>query len=65
MPSSPKRKRDEALSLLGQAIDRLSPRTVPKLDNDPELNSLHADPRFDTLVARATRRLVSEARCPL
>jgi eukaryotic-like serine/threonine-protein kinase len=60
-----KGKRDEALSLLGQAIDRLSPRTVPKLDNDPELNSLHADPRFDTLVARARRRVVSEARCPL
>jgi len=58
-------KSDEAFSLLGQAIDHLSPRTVPKVDNDPDLNSLHGDPRFAKLVAHAARRHVSEARCPL
>jgi len=58
-------KRDEAFSLLGQAIDHLSPRTVPKVDNDPDLNSLHGDPRFAKLVARAKPRVVSDARCPL
>jgi eukaryotic-like serine/threonine-protein kinase len=58
-------KRDEAFSLLGQAIDHLSPRTVPKVDNDPDLNSLHGDPRFAKLVARAKQRVVSDARCPL
>jgi serine/threonine protein kinase/Tfp pilus assembly protein PilF len=58
-------KRDEAFSLLGQAIDHLSPRTVPKVDNDPDLSSLHGDPRFTKLVARAKQRAVSDARCPL
>jgi len=58
-------KRDEAFSLLGQAIDHLSPRTVPKVDNDPDLNSLHGDPRFAKLVARARQRVASDARCPL
>jgi len=58
-------KRDEAFSLLGQAIDHLSPRSVPKVDNDPDLNSLHGDPRFAKLVARAKQRVVSDARCPL
>src|SRR5215469_14664084 len=58
-------KSDEAFSLLERAIDHLSPRTVPKVDNDPDLNSLHGDPRFAKLVAHATRRHVSDARCPL
>jgi len=58
-------KSDEAFSLLRQAIEHLSPRTVPKVDNDPDLNSLHGDPRFAKLVAHATRRHVSDARCPL
>ena len=58
-------KRDEAFSLLEQAIDHLSPRSVPKVDNDPDLNSLHGDPRFAKLVARAKQRGASEARCPL
>jgi tetratricopeptide (TPR) repeat protein len=58
-------KRDDAFSLLGQAIDHLSPRTVPQVDNDLDLNSLHGDPRFAKLVARAKQRVVSDARCPL
>jgi tetratricopeptide (TPR) repeat protein len=58
-------KRDEAFSFLLPAIDHLSLRFVPKVDNDPDLNSLHEDPRFAKLVARAKQRGVSDAKCPL
>ena len=58
-------KRDEAFSFLEQAIDHLSPRNVPKVDNDPDLNSLHGDSRFAKLVARAKLRGASDAKCPL
>jgi hypothetical protein len=58
-------KRDEAFSFFGQAIDHLSPRSVPKVDNDPDLSSLRGDSRFAKLVARAKLRGVSNAKCPL
>ena len=44
---------DEALSLLGQAID---PRIDLKIENDPDFASLHTDPRFATLVAHAKKQ---------
>jgi tetratricopeptide (TPR) repeat protein len=58
-------RRDEAFSFLSRAIDQLSPRTAPKVTNDPALNSLHSDRRFSALVAQAKRHKVSEATCPL
>jgi serine/threonine protein kinase/tetratricopeptide (TPR) repeat protein len=46
--------RDSAFSLLQQAIDHgLSSGGLAGLAKDPDLKSLHADPRFAALVARA------------
>ena len=39
-----------------QAIDHLSPRSVPEVDNDRDPNSLHGDSQFAKLVARYTAR---------
>jgi len=58
-------RRNEAFLFLGRGIDRLTPRSVPKVENDPDLNSLHGDPRFQLLVDRAKRRSTGDARCPL
>ncbi|HEX3471532.1 MAG TPA: serine/threonine-protein kinase [Silvibacterium sp.] len=44
-------RHDEALRYLDQAIDHgTPPDTIP---TDPDLKSLHGDPRFDALVAKA------------
>jgi tetratricopeptide (TPR) repeat protein len=49
--------RDEALSLLRQAVDHgLAPHTDLGLEKDPDLQSLHGDPRFAALVAHAKER---------
>jgi serine/threonine protein kinase/tetratricopeptide (TPR) repeat protein len=48
---------DEALSLIGQAVDHgLHPRIDLKIEKEPNFASLHRDPRFATLVARAKQR---------
>jgi tetratricopeptide (TPR) repeat protein len=57
--------RDEAFSYLNLAVDRLSTRGIPNLAEDPELNSLHGDSRFDALVARTNDRVNKGMRCPL
>lgn len=45
---------DEALSLLKQALAHgLAPRMALSIENDEDLGSLHGDPRFVALVARA------------
>ncbi len=50
-----KGKRDEALSLLREAVEHgLAPYI--DLENDPDLKSLHGDPRFAALVAHAKER---------
>jgi hypothetical protein len=50
-------KRDEALSLLRDAVDHgLSPEMDLYIEKDPDLKSLHGDPRFDALVAHAKER---------
>ena len=47
-------QREEALSFLRQAIEHgLHPRTLLKIGQDPDFNSLHRDPRFKALVAHA------------
>ena len=50
-------RRDEALSFLREAVDHGLPRDVDLgIDKDPDLKSLHGDPRFDALVAYAKLR---------
>jgi tetratricopeptide (TPR) repeat protein len=50
-------KRSEALKLLRDAIDHgLSPANCLGIERDPDLQSLHADPRFVTLAAYAKDR---------
>jgi serine/threonine protein kinase len=45
-------RRDEALEYLGQAVDH-GYRYAESMAADPALKSLHGDPRFDALVAKA------------
>jgi eukaryotic-like serine/threonine-protein kinase len=50
-------QRDEAFSLLRDSVDHgLHPRIDLKIGSDPDLQSLHNDPRFDALVAHAKQR---------
>jgi eukaryotic-like serine/threonine-protein kinase len=49
-------KRDEAISLLREAIDHVIPVVGLGIGDDPDLQSLHGDPRFDALVAHAKER---------
>jgi non-specific serine/threonine protein kinase/serine/threonine-protein kinase len=52
-----KGNRDEALSLLREAVDHgLSPVADLAIEKDPDLESLHGDPGFATLVADAKKR---------
>jgi eukaryotic-like serine/threonine-protein kinase len=54
-------KREEALSLLGEAIDHgLGSETLLGMEKDTDLDPLHADPRFVALVARARERAVAQ-----
>jgi len=48
---------DEALALLGEAIDHgLAPSEALGMEKDPDLKSLHGDPRLAALVAHAKER---------
>jgi eukaryotic-like serine/threonine-protein kinase len=50
-------RHDEALYLLREAVDHgLSPSTGLDMDKDPDLKSLHGDPRFAALIAHAKER---------
>ena len=52
---------DEAISLLRQAIDHgLLPRVALVMGDDPDLQPLHADPRFSALVAHAKERTAAQ-----
>jgi eukaryotic-like serine/threonine-protein kinase len=44
---------DEAFSFLEQAVDHLPAYALSGIEQDPDLNSLHADPRFAPFVAHA------------
>jgi tetratricopeptide (TPR) repeat protein len=49
--------RDEALSLLREAVDHGLPAGLDlAIEKDPDLKSLHGDPRFAGLVAHAKER---------
>ncbi len=58
-------KVDQSFSYLGEAVDRLAPRIVPQVANDPVLAPLRKDRRFPALVARAKKRHPGSATCPL
>lgn len=58
-------KIDQAFTYLNESIDRLAPRIVPQVANDPALTPLRNDPRFLALVARAKKRNPGSATCPL
>jgi serine/threonine protein kinase/Tfp pilus assembly protein PilF len=53
-------QRDEALSLLREAVGhKLGPGTTSGMLTDPNLNSLHGDPRFQAIVADAKQRVAA------
>lgn len=58
-------RKDEAFAMLNMAVDNLSPRTVPSVEDDPAFAALRADPRFRRLTARAHQREAKGAKCPL
>jgi len=45
--------REQAFSLLDEAVSDLKPELAVRLEHDDDLKSLHGDPRFDALVAHA------------
>ena len=54
-------RRDEALSLLSQAVDHgLAPDLDLGMNKDTDLKSLHGDPRFEALVSRAKERAAAQ-----
>jgi eukaryotic-like serine/threonine-protein kinase len=54
-------RRDEALATLREALDHgLDATRAAALEKDPELKSLHGDPRFAELVADARSRATAE-----
>ncbi|HTR22468.1 MAG TPA: serine/threonine-protein kinase [Terriglobales bacterium] len=55
-------KRDEALKLLREAIEHgLPPEEALDMETDPDLKSLHSDPRFAALVADVKARSAAVA----
>ncbi|MGB2889925.1 MAG: tetratricopeptide repeat protein, partial [Candidatus Acidiferrales bacterium] len=53
-------KRDEAISLLREAIDHgLAPEADLQVEKDPDLKSLHGDPRFDAIVTDAKQHVAA------
>jgi hypothetical protein len=56
-------KRDEALKLLREAIEHgLPPEEALDIETDPDLKTLHNDPRFAALVADVKKRATTVAR---
>ena len=56
-------KRDEAFASLRYAVEhRLPAEICMVLEKEPDLKTLHADPRFDSLVASARQPTASPAR---
>jgi non-specific serine/threonine protein kinase/serine/threonine-protein kinase len=53
-------RRDEAFSLLREAVDHgYSPSSDLGIDKDPDLQSLHGDPRFTALVVHAKEKVAA------
>jgi len=54
-------RRNEALSLLRETVDHgLSPAQDVDMEKDPDLKSLHGDPRFTALVAHAKEKAAAQ-----
>lgn len=54
-------KSEEALALLSQAVDHgLHSRIDLKIEDEPNLNSLHGNPRFAALVAHAKKQAAAQ-----
>jgi eukaryotic-like serine/threonine-protein kinase len=47
---------DQALAVLREAVDYVPPRVLPKIETDPDLASLHLDPRWREIIAIARQR---------
>ena len=54
-----KGQKDEALSLLEDAANHLTPRIALGLGSDPLFVSLHDDPRFVALIAQVKKKAIS------
>jgi tetratricopeptide (TPR) repeat protein len=58
-------KRDEALQLLHEAIEHGLPSDEAlAMEDDPDLKSLHGDPRFAAIVAEVKNRTAANAEKP-
>ena len=56
-------RREEAISLLSEAVGHgLHSSTGLDMDKDPDLKTLHGDPRFAALVAHAKERAATSQR---
>jgi tetratricopeptide (TPR) repeat protein len=54
-------KPEEALTVLREAVDHgMAPAYLVGIEKDPDLKSLHGDPRFDALVAKARQAAVAK-----
>jgi non-specific serine/threonine protein kinase/serine/threonine-protein kinase len=51
--------RDNALAVLREAVEYIYPKTLPKIETDPDLESLHGDPRWAEIVAMARERMAA------
>jgi eukaryotic-like serine/threonine-protein kinase len=59
------RQKDEAFAYLNQSIDhRLQPVTELAIEQDGDLNSLHSDPRWPALVAKAKEKAAEQKARP-
>jgi tetratricopeptide (TPR) repeat protein len=53
-------RRDEAISVLQDAVKhKLASDIIADMNKDPDLKSLHGDPRFEALVAKAPQAVAS------
>jgi hypothetical protein len=53
-------QKEQALALLSQAVLHAMPEIDGAIDNEPDLTSLHGDPRFAKLVCEANDISVAE-----
>ncbi len=56
--------KEAALQMLGPAFDTISDAFLPYAEADPDLESLHDDPRWQAMVAAAEARLAAEKSPP-
>ena len=58
-------RRDEAFAQLRQSMEHGMPlKTLAGIPSDSDLQSLHADPRFNGIAAEATKRIAAATHNP-